>query len=84
MSRGGRFGSVPSAGPWGMALVVFFAAIGLLLIGAATDEIVLVVMGGILVVAAGLWGMFYGEKAASELSQGPEPGGDRRGRGGSK
>lgn len=69
---------MPSAGPWTLALVVFFAAIGLLLLGAAFDEMALIVMGAILVVISGLWGMFYGEKAATELSQGPEPGRGRR------
>ncbi len=78
MRRFGSGGSVPSVGPWGLALVVFFAAIALLILGAARDQMALVVVGGVLVVAAGLWGMFYGEKAATELSRGPEPGRGRR------
>lgn len=78
------FGSVPSTGPWALALATFFVGIALLLIGASSDLMAMVVVGGILVAIAGLSGMFYGEKAAGELAQGPEPGRGRRRQGRSR
>lgn len=61
----------PSLRPWGTAFILVVAGLALLIVG-AMSSMVLVVIGAVVFAVGMVRGLYFGERAASDLSQGPD------------